>query len=110
MLKRLILIAAILLPTGVALAQEERLSAAACRTDIKDIQSLQRGARDFMNYCSGCHSLEYLRYNRMATDLRIPLAVLAANLMFTSKKPYRRDRLGNAGDRRWPGSGSSPRI
>jgi ubiquinol-cytochrome c reductase cytochrome c1 subunit len=37
-----------------------------------DMQSLQRGARNFMNYCSGCHSLKYLRYNRMAQDLQIP--------------------------------------
>ena len=41
-------------------------------TDINDIESLQRGARNFMNYCSGCHSLTYLRYNRMAEDLQIP--------------------------------------
>lgn len=88
MLKRLILIVATLLPAGASLAQEEGLPLEHAGTDIKDIQSLQRGARDFMNYCSGCHSLEYLRYNRMATDLRIPPAVLAADLMFTSKKPY----------------------
>ena len=25
-----------------------------------------------MNYCSGCHSLKYLRYNRMAADLEHP--------------------------------------
>ena len=43
-------------------------------TDIHDIESLQRGARNFMNYCSGCHSLNYLRYKRMAEDLKIPEA------------------------------------
>ena len=43
-------------------------------TDIKNIESLQRGARNFMNDCSGCHSLKYLRYNRLATDLKIPEA------------------------------------
>ena len=57
-------------------------------TDIHDIQSLQRGARNFMNYCSGCHSLTYLRYNRMAADLQIPEKELAPNLMFTSDKPF----------------------
>ena len=41
-------------------------------TDINNVPSLQRGARNFMNYCSGCHSLKYLRYNRMAADLQIP--------------------------------------
>ena len=56
--------------------------------DIRDIPSLQRGARNFMNYCSGCHSLKYVRYNRLATDLEIPPTELAANLMFTSDKPF----------------------
>ena len=41
-----------------------------------------------MNYCSGCHSLQYLRYNRMGEDLKIPLAELQADLMFTSDKPF----------------------
>ncbi|WP_231865918.1 cytochrome c1 [Legionella fallonii] len=37
--------------------------------DIQDKDRLQRGAKLFMNYCSGCHSLRYMRYNRMAEDL-----------------------------------------
>lgn len=51
-----------------------------------NVASLQRGARDFMSYCSGCHSLKYLRYNRLASDLEIPEKLLKANLMFTSDK------------------------
>jgi ubiquinol-cytochrome c reductase cytochrome c1 subunit len=78
---------------GVAAAQEgESLPSAG--TDIKNIESLQRGARNFMNYCSGCHSLKYLRYNRMAQDLKIPDAELHADLMFTSDKPF--DPITNA--------------
>jgi ubiquinol-cytochrome c reductase cytochrome c1 subunit len=52
-----------------------------------NIPSLQRGARDYMNYCSGCHSLKYLRYNRLAADLGIPEDLLESSLMFTSDKP-----------------------
>jgi ubiquinol-cytochrome c reductase cytochrome c1 subunit len=52
-----------------------------------NLASLQRGARDFMNYCAGCHSLKYLRYNRLGQDLGIPEDLLKANLMFTSDKP-----------------------
>lgn len=48
--------------------------------------SLQRGARNFMSYCSGCHSLKYLRYNRLGKDLGIPDDLLKTNLMFTSDK------------------------
>lgn len=52
--------------------------------DASNQASLQRGARDFMAYCSGCHSMKYLRYNRIAQDLGIPVDLLKANLMFTS--------------------------
>ena len=89
MIKRLLLIAVALLPAGLALAQEGgEIELRHAGTDITDIKSLQRGARDFMNYCSGCHSLTYLRYNRMAEDLRIPEADLKASLMFTSSNPF----------------------
>mgnify|MGYP003326887788 CR=1 FL=1 len=55
--------------------------------DIRNEASLQRGARNFMNYCSGCHSAKYVRYNRVAADLHIGEAELKQNLMFTSEKP-----------------------
>jgi len=57
---------------------------------LHDKASLQRGAAFFMNYCSGCHSLRYLRYNRMAEDLglttftgEINRTLLTNNLIFT---------------------------
>jgi ubiquinol-cytochrome c reductase cytochrome c1 subunit len=86
MLKRFTLLGILLLPAGLAMAEEgeEYLHAG---TDINNTESLQRGARNFMNYCSGCHSLKYLRYNRMADDLKIPPADLTT-LMFTSQKPF----------------------
>jgi hypothetical protein len=49
--------------------------------NVADLQSLQRGARNFMNYCIGCHSLKYLRYQRMGDDLDIPTAELNADLV-----------------------------
>ncbi len=88
MIKRLLLIAFALSPAGLAVAQESEIALQHAGTDINDINSLERGARDFMNYCSGCHSLTYLRYNRMGADLKIPPADLAANLMFTSSNPF----------------------
>jgi ubiquinol-cytochrome c reductase cytochrome c1 subunit len=39
--------------------------------EVSNLPSLQRGARNFLNYCSGCHSLKYIRYSRIATDLKI---------------------------------------
>jgi ubiquinol-cytochrome c reductase cytochrome c1 subunit len=32
------------------------------------LESQQRGARTFVNYCLNCHSARYMRYNRL-TDL-----------------------------------------
>jgi ubiquinol-cytochrome c reductase cytochrome c1 subunit len=85
--KSWVLIAIGLLCAGSALAEEGEIALLHSGTDIDNVESLQRGARNFMNYCSGCHSLKYLRYNRMATDLKIPESELK-NLMFTSDKPF----------------------
>lgn len=55
--------------------------------DVSNIASLQRGARHFVNYCMGCHSAQYVRYNRLAQDLQISEDQLMANLMFAADKP-----------------------
>ena len=52
------------------------------KADPHDKASLQNGARLYMNYCMGCHSLQYSRYNRVAEDLGIPEDLFQANLMF----------------------------
>ena len=48
--------------------------------------SLQRGARTFVNYCMGCHSAKYQRYNRLARDLDMSEEAVIENLMFTGEK------------------------
>ena len=53
---------------------------------LLDKAQLQRGAQLFMNYCYGCHSLKYVRYERMANDLDIPVELLAGNLMWNTDK------------------------
>ena len=50
--------------------------------DPADQASLQHGAAVYANYCMGCHSLQYSRYNRVAKDLGIPEDLFKANLMF----------------------------
>jgi len=37
--------------------------------NLDDKDSLQRGAKYFVNYCMGCHSLKFSRYNRVAKDI-----------------------------------------
>jgi ubiquinol-cytochrome c reductase cytochrome c1 subunit len=50
-----------------------------------DAESLQRGARNFVNYCLNCHSAKYMRYQRL-TDLGIDVSMVQDNLMFATQK------------------------
>ena len=49
---------------------------------LNDIESLQRGASTYINYCYGCHSLQYSRWGRVAEDLQIPEEIFFENLVF----------------------------
>jgi ubiquinol-cytochrome c reductase cytochrome c1 subunit len=78
---------------GGALAKEEGGGALDWQswqagTDISNKASLQRGARNFVNYCLGCHSLQYMRYNRLAADLELTEDQLKSNLMFGAERPF----------------------
>ena len=55
--------------------------------DVSDVNSLQRGAGNFFNYCAGCHSLKFIRYNQIAEDLDFNESQLVQNLNFTQAKP-----------------------
>jgi len=55
--------------------------------EVANIASLQRGARNFTNYCLGCHSLKYVRYSRLAEDLQIPDDALEQFLLPPGDKP-----------------------
>ena len=50
--------------------------------DLDDKASLQRGAQTYLNYCIGCHSLQYQRYIRTAEDLEIPHELMLEHLVF----------------------------
>lgn len=56
------------------------------KVDIYDKESLQRGARIFVNYCMGCHSAAYMRFNRLGKDLGISDDILKKNLIFGNQK------------------------
>lgn len=53
--------------------------------DERDVISLQRGARIFVNYCLNCHSANYMRYNRLQ-DLGLSEQQIRDNLIFTDAK------------------------
>jgi ubiquinol-cytochrome c reductase cytochrome c1 subunit len=54
---------------------------------VSNVASLQRGARNFMGYCVGCHSIKYVRYSRLAEDLGIPPEQLEEFLLLPGDKP-----------------------
>jgi ubiquinol-cytochrome c reductase cytochrome c1 subunit len=69
------------------MASEEQVKLDRMPADINsnDPASLQRGARVFVNYCMGCHSASYMRYNRL-TELGLTESQIRDNLIFTGAK------------------------
>ncbi len=53
--------------------------------NVNDQESLQRGARVFVNYCLNCHSANYMRYGRL-TDIGLTEAQIKDNLLFAADK------------------------
>ena len=53
---------------------------------LDDTNSLQRGAKLAVNYCMGCHSFKYSRWERVADDLDIPHHLMLENMIFSGQK------------------------
>lgn len=74
-------------------ASEQTMPLEKAHNDLTDQASLQRGAKLFMNYCSGCHSLKYVRYKGMAQDIgivdsdgKVLEQAVKDNLLFTGER------------------------
>jgi len=80
----LLLAAAVLVSVSAAASSGGALQQSG--VDLNNTAGLQRGAALYMNYCSGCHSLKYLRYSRMAEDLGLRETDVQASLNFTGAK------------------------
>jgi ubiquinol-cytochrome c reductase cytochrome c1 subunit len=84
--KLLISVAALIFSINVFAATEQSLLVA--NNNPHDVESLQRGARNFMNYCSGCHSAEYVRYEVIASDLGLSDQQVKEYLMFNAQQTF----------------------
>lgn len=84
MRKWAILLLSVLLPLSVSASEGIVLTKAPI--NLQDKASLQNGAKLFVNYCMGCHSMKYLRYGRLASDLEINPELVQENLIFTDAK------------------------
>ena len=69
-----------LLPLA-AFAQDEGVPLQHTNINLSNTASLQRGAKFFVNYCMGCHSARYVRYNRVGKDLGLTDVQLESYLM-----------------------------
>lgn len=69
----------------VMAAGDEHVQLDKAPINLKNQESLQRGARLFVNYCLNCHSANYMRYNRL-TDIGLSEEQIKNNLMFAAEK------------------------
>jgi ubiquinol-cytochrome c reductase cytochrome c1 subunit len=61
--------------------------------NLADQESLQRGARMFVNHCLNCHSASYMRYSRLQ-DLGLTEDQIKENLLFAAEKPGETMKVG----------------
>ena len=79
-----LMVAALAFPPA-APAAEGHVKLDHARVDVRDTESLQAGARTFVNYCLNCHSASVMRYNRLL-DLGLNEDQIKQNLLFTADK------------------------
>jgi ubiquinol-cytochrome c reductase cytochrome c1 subunit len=68
----------------LAIANEE-VALDKAPVDASNHESLQRGARTFVNYCLNCHSANYMRYNRLL-EIGLTEKQIKENLLLPGEK------------------------
>ena len=76
---------ALLMNTGSAFASSADVSLDRAPINLHDQGSLQRGARNFVNYCLNCHNAAFMRYSAL-TQIGLTEQQIRDNLMFTTDK------------------------
>ena len=79
------LIAALGLVAGAAHAAGGGVTWDKAPNRLNDQGALQNGAKLFVNYCIGCHSAAFMRYNRL-NDIGLTNEQIRENLLFTTAK------------------------
>lgn len=74
-------------PVAVFAASEPAMPLESANIDVTDQRALQRGAGLFVNSCMGCHSVKYMRWNRVAKDIGITEEQLREFLQTTGDAP-----------------------
>jgi ubiquinol-cytochrome c reductase cytochrome c1 subunit len=82
-MKRILFIVLLLAPIAAFAVTGYRLDRSP--HDLRDLVSLQSGARTYINYCLGCHGMQFMRYKGL-TELGVTEAQIKEHLLFTSDK------------------------
>jgi len=92
-MKRLLIALFAVIP-ALALAASSNVKLDSANSDLTDKESLKRGFDSYVNYCLGCHELQYQRYNRTFEDLGIDVVEGSAKYLLNGQKPG--DHIKNA--------------
>jgi len=84
-MKKLAISLMLILAPALALASAGGPQLMDIQADHSNKESLQNGAKMYVNYCMGCHSLKYMRFERVATDLGIPPELMQQHLNFSGQ-------------------------
>lgn len=84
-MKRLLIALFTVIP-ALALASSGGVHLDQANNDLTDKESLKRGFDSYVNYCLGCHQLQYQRYNRTFEDLGISEEEGAAKYLLNGQK------------------------
>ena len=105
MMKKLIIGLFALLPS-LTMAAGPSVPLMDANNDLTDKASLQRGAQLFMNYCLGCHQMQYQRYERTFRDIGIPTEIGKEQLIFDGSKvgSHIKNAMGEEDAAKWFGA------
>ncbi len=78
-------LAALVLTSAPAFASTDTVALDVAQINLHDKASLQRGARNFVNYCMNCHSAQFMRYSHLK-DIGLTEEQIKTNLMFGTDK------------------------
>ncbi len=92
-INKIIFLATLLLIPMVGQAADSGVQLEDHRLNLGE-KSLQRGLKYYTNYCMGCHSAEYSRYNRVAADLNLSEQQMLDNIIFTRDAEGEKTKVG----------------
>lgn len=74
------------MPAMASAAGSGNIHLDAFEADLDNKASLQRGMQTFVNYCMGCHSAKYQRYERTAEAIGISPELMQEHLILSDQK------------------------